>query len=463
MATALNTLKQAKADNEAAQAKLRVEGRKLLTIASAQRTDQQNARLDAIDSELNTLAAELVTITGDLAKEERVSEAARNGGRAGDQLHSAPGASLDDDGDDSARPAAGPKWEQLFPGQARAFDDWDRAHQGNPRAAAREFFSVVGGGLHDPRLRADSMTTTSGGAGGYAVPSGILAGWWNDALEGAIVTPRATLWPMLSDERRVPAWDIRNRASNVGGLAIQWTKETGSIDYQVGKLRRITLKARKGAILVEASNELLADGLTMSAQIDNGLKLSLGYGLDQSFLFGSGSNQPLGVLHANAGATIVVSKDGGQTVATITYSNLTNMFSRLAPGSLESSVWVAHPSTIPQLSTLTVAVGAGGSVIPVMTSGSGQFTILTRPVVFSEKMNPLGSRGDIVLADFSQYLIGLRKEAAIDRSAHVGFTRDVETFRLTLRIDGQPAVDTPFQPPNNAPTLSPFVTLEARS
>lgn len=440
MATPLNTLKQAKCDNDLAVAKLKDEGRKILALDAGTRTPVQTARLDAIDREINALVAESVTIARDLAEAQRQANADLQ--------------SVADADHNTQRPAAGAKWEQMFPADARSLEGWE---------SPSEYFKVVGKGLHDPRLQASSMTTTSGSGGGFAVPSGILGPWWNDALENQIIVPRATIWPMATEERKVPAWDIRNRASNIGGLSIQWTPETGTIDYQVGKIRLVQLRAKKGAMLLEGSNELLDDGLDMAGQINKGLVLALNYGLDGSFFFGAGGNQPLGILNAACGATIVCSKEGGQTASTITYNNLTGMFSRLSPGSLSGSVWIAHPSTIPQLSTLTVAVGSGGSVIPVMTSGSGQFTILTRPVIFSEKLNPLGQKGDIVLADFSQYFVGLRKDAAIDRSSHVGFTRDTETFRLTLRIDGQPAVDTPFQPPNSAPTLSPFVTLEARS
>jgi HK97 family phage major capsid protein len=136
------------------------------------------------------------------------------------------------------------------------------------------------------------------------------------------------------------------------------------------------------------------------------------------------------------------------------------MFARLAASSVSKSVWIAHPSTIPQLGALSLAVGTGGSAIPVMSQTDGSFTILSRPVVFSEKMKALGTKADVALCDFSYYAIGLLQEAALERSGHVGFARDVETFRMITRIDGQPTLSGPITPVNGSDTLSPFVVLD---
>jgi len=47
---------------------------------------------------------------------------------------------------------------------------------------------------------------------------------------------------------------------------------------------------------------------------------------------------------------------------------------------------------------------------------SGKFTLLGKEVLFTEKCPALGAKGDLILADLSQYAIGMRKEIALDRS-----------------------------------------------
>src|SRR5947207_6394800 len=109
----------------------------------------------------------------------------------------------------------------------------------------------------------------------------------------------------------------------------------------------------------------------------------------------------------------------------------------MAPQCVKNSVWVANVNTIPQLATLSIAIGLGGDLVPVMSSVDGTFTILTRPVVFTEKVPTVGTAGDIGLYDFSQYAVGLRKDMTLDKSMYPGFTRDTSHYRGLLRGDGQ--------------------------
>ncbi len=98
-----------------------------------------------------------------------------------------------------------------------------------------------------------------------------------------------------------------------------------------------------------------------------------------------------------------------------------------------------------------------------MTETDGQFKILTRPVIFTEKTETLGSAGDIMLCDFSQYVVGLRQGLRFDQSIHPGFTTDEIYARLIERHDGQPLWDKALTLEDGSTTVSPFVKLAARS
>jgi HK97 family phage major capsid protein len=87
----------------------------------------------------------------------------------------------------------------------------------------------------------------------------------------------------------------------------------------------------------------------------------------------------------------------------------------------------------------------------------------SRPVKFTEKVPALGSRGDIGLYDFSQYVVGIRLGMSLERSGHAGFASDTTYYRGLLRVDGQPTWRQPLTPRNGSTTLSPFVTLAART
>ena len=131
-------------------------------------------------------------------------------------------------------------------------------------------------------------------------------------------------------------------------------------------------------------------------------------------------------------------------------------------GSFKNSVWVAHQSCIPQLLSLTLGIGTAGAMIPVMNETDGVFRMLTRPVLFTEKTEKLGERGDLRLVDFSQYVVGLRSDMRFDLSIHAQFSTDELMARLIERHDGQPLWSEPLVLADGSTQVSPFVVLAER-
>ena len=73
------------------------------------------------------------------------------------------------------------------------------------------------------------------------------------------------------------------------------------------------------------------------------------------------------------------------------------------------------------------------------------------------------TKGDVILADWSRYLLvskgGIRRAASI----HVYFDTDEVAFRWTWRINGEPADLAPATQYKGSTTTSPFVLLDTRS
>ncbi len=327
-----------------------------------------------------------------------------------------------------------------------------------------EFLDVLHSGRYSEKLVRASMNESVNSEGGFSVPEEFAAQWLDDSLESEIVRPRAQIWNMNAPTRKVPGWDGNDRSGGKthGGLEMQWLAEKATGTRQSAKMRMIELKAKKGAIFSQISNELAADGQGFESQFTGALVKSIGFGLDEKFLFGTGAGVPAGALSSANPALVSVAKESGQTAATITYTNLVSMFSRIAPMCLGNVVWLANATAIPQLLTLTIAVGTGGSHFPVMKETNGQFSIFGKPVIFTEHAKSLGTEGDIALVDFSQYTIGLRKEISIDKSTAPGWTEDLTDYRVIIRIDGQSTWSAPITP-KNGDSLSWAVTLAERS
>lgn len=237
---------------------------------------------------------------------------------------------------------------------------------------------------------------------------------------------------------------------------------------QKAKLRSLLLKAKKLALYTMASNELIADGMKFEQLLGEMMVKAIAWELDYAFLNGNGVGQPTGVL--SDPALISVAKESGQAADTISWNNLKAMFNRLHPASVNNAVWVANANTRVQLLSLVQYVenqagteNVGGTWIPAMRDdGKGGFTILGIPVIFTEKLPTLGDAGDILLADFSKYIVGLRREMSLAKSGHVGFQTDETGYRGILRADGQGAWSKPVTP-KTGETLSWCVTLAERA
>jgi len=358
------------------------------------------------------------------------------------------------DGARSKRNGKAKSFRAMFPEVPLSLEGW---------ATSEEFYSAIASGQHNPALVPMAVHTSDvPSAGGFSVPTEVVADLLDASLEGEIVRPRADVTPMTSEKKRVWGFDASTASGSTlfGGFTGQWTEEAGTITLETAKTRKIELVAKKLGLLTEASNELLGSGVSFRDQLENAIIRALGWFLDDAFLNGTGAGQPLGVL--NDLALIAVPKEGGQAADTIRYENVVKMFARLHPALVEDAVFVVNPTTIPQLLTMSLVIGTGGSHIPVMTETGNGFRMLGRDVLLTEKLPTLGDQGDIILAAFSQYAVGLRAEMSLDRSQHVGFARDVETFRGILRGDGQGKWSGAYTPKTGS-TLSWAVTLAERA
>ena len=321
-----------------------------------------------------------------------------------------------------------------------------------------EFYSAMVSGQRDSRMKFSQLEGIDS-QGGFAVPPEYAAGIMDSALERELIRPGASIYPMRAKELKVTAWDAETHtgSSLYGGISAHWESEGSSLSTDEAKLRQIGLLAKKLAFLGKASTELLEDSATFASDFQAALTKSASFFLDQAFLQGSGAGRPLGIL--NSPCLITVSAEAGQTAGTVVHENFVKMWARCLPESRSRSVWIIHNDLIPDVLSLSFAVGTGGVPSPVYDRSSG--TILSRPVLFTEKLPAAGSLGDVLLVDRSAYGIGMRTEIQLVISPHVHFQTDEIAFRLRVRIDGQPLLDQVVTPVSGN-TLSPFVTLAAR-
>lgn len=303
-------------------------------------------------------------------------------------------------------------------------------------------------------------------SGGFLVPEAFRAELLSLSLEKSVVRPRARIVPMETSRVIYPFLDDTSHATNVfGGVQGYWTPESGQMTDVAASFGRLALEAWKLTAFANVPNELIADSaISFEAFIRSTFPQALAYFADVAFLSGNGAGQPLGILTDGNAARVSVAKETGQAADTILWQNIVKMYSRMLPQSLSSAVWVVSPDVFPELATMALSVGTGGSAIWLQNGvGGPPMTILGRPVIVSEKVENLGDKGDINFIDFSYYLVGDRQAMTVASSEHFRFQNGETSFKFVERLDGRPWLQSALTPRNGGPTLSPFVTLDARA
>jgi HK97 family phage major capsid protein len=303
--------------------------------------------------------------------------------------------------------------------------------------------------------------------GGFLLPETLRSELLRVSLETAIVRSRARVIPMETMRVPFPAIDSTSNASSVfGGIVGYWTEEGAALSASSASFGRIVLDSKKLTAYTELPNELISDSpISMQAYVDELFPEALAWYEDLAFLKGTGVGEPLGALSTSNPSVISVAAETGQAAGTIYWENIVKMFSRMLPSSLGRAVWIASIDAFPELATMALSVGTGGSAIWLNNGVEGPpMTILGRPVIFTEKAtNTIGGAGDISFVDFGFYLLGDRQVMSAMSSPHYKFGNDQTAYRIIERVDGQPWLQSAITPQNGGSTLSPFVQLAARA
>jgi HK97 family phage major capsid protein len=158
-----------------------------------------------------------------------------------------------------------------------------------------------------------------------------------------------------------------------------------------------------------------------------------------------------------------VTAETGQPAATVNAQNISKMWARMWARSRMNSVWFYNQDIDPQFDELALPVGTGALEPRVVTyNEAGVLRIKGRPAIPTEYNATLGTVGDLVLCDLSQYLMIDKGGVQQDTSIHVRFTTAEQAFRAMYRCDGKPLWETTLTPANGSNTLSPFVALATR-
>ncbi len=318
-----------------------------------------------------------------------------------------------------------------------------------------QFCRCVASGRFDPRLESRTMVEGVGSLGGFTVPSVMASEIWSPVLEDSVVLSRAKLYVIDKGSGiSIPILENYDHSAGPYGVVPSWVAEEAASTSQDMTFNSLELFTYKLMLYCTVSNMLLADGLGFQAQLGDAMKKGLAFTLDEVFLSGNGVGKPLGVL--NDPAMITVSRSAA---GSISYTDIISAFSRLHPSCVKGAVWVIHPTVIPELCGLVDAGNHNLWVPNVADKAPGR--LLGLDVVLSEKLPELGSNGDILLCNFSNYAVALRREITLEKSNAPNWSRDLTDYRVGTRVGAHGLWSSPITPASGTTTLSWVVSLTA--
>jgi HK97 family phage major capsid protein len=313
-----------------------------------------------------------------------------------------------------------------------------------------------------------------GADGGFLIPPSFSANIWTKVNGIDSLLSRCT--PLTTDGNSITIpkdettpWDTTK------GVQVYWEGEgvapaASKPTFEMGQLRLSKLTA-----LVPVSEEMMQDASGLESWLNAKAPQKMTSKINTAIVSGSGAGQPLGIIpgYGAVGASVVqVAKETSQPAGTLWFANVNKMWGRMYAPWRGNAIWLVNQDVEPQLEGMAFV---GNGITPTAASSTPVYLppggivdapygrLKGRPVLPIEACSAVGSLGDIILCDLSQYW-ALTKAGGIqsDTSIHLFFDQALTAFRFIFRVNGQPAWSSTIERQNGSNTLSWAVALQAR-
>lgn len=311
----------------------------------------------------------------------------------------------------------------------------------------------------DERLRfladaSDSMNTQEGTFGGFQIPTAMLGGRLEIDHEGDPTAGRCREVPMEARTVGIRARvDKDHTTSVVGGLVVERRAEMEKAKNSRQKTEVVSFTASSLDGLTYASDELLEDSPSTVAALLADFPAAFADKEFQEKLYGNGKGQFEGIMNTPSMITVSASGSNGD----VNEVELAQMMSQCYK--LSGAMWLANHDFLPKLITL------GGDNKNIWQADARQGfsgTLYGLPLVLTEYLPSVGQTGDLVLANWSEYIIGNYGGTKSNQSIHVRFETSESTYKFTKANAARPWWRAQLKPKNGS-NRSPFVKLGARA
>ncbi len=320
--------------------------------------------------------------------------------------------------------------------------------------------------IDDEGVVTKDLSTGVGADGGFLVPTQQNTQLMAAAAQTAVIRPRATIIPMARRQLTMPVLDQTGTDSAphfFGGIQTYWQEEASSITQSDPQFRNINLVAHALVGYTRVSEELMADsaiGLDAFLRSNMGFAGAMTWTEEEAFINGTGAGQPRGIISAG-----VTSSFNREIQTIVSYEDLLEM-EALLYSPTNSAIWLISQSQKANIMKMTGPSGNAEYVYRPSAIIGEPATLLGRPIFFMLDHLPLASTtsaGDVLLCDWNFYLIADRMQTTIDSTDQERWRFNQISWKVTARLDGQPWLSAALTSNDGTTTVSPFVSLAAKT
>jgi len=329
-------------------------------------------------------------------------------------------------------------------------DIW-MAHKGSMSEALRSYEQSMADNLR-------AMNISDGTSLGFLIPDTFEAGTLALTGPGGWIRQRARVipageYPDAKFKKRV----LKQGAGGVyNGIMVNYTGE-GVAPTDESKLEyylfALDPSDKKIALFYITSEESLQNPTSVTADMELSFRGALAELEDDLFINGDGVGKPKGVL--NSDGIKLIARD---TSSDFKFADVLQMSKYMYPRAVNRNwevtldLYEKVGGMVDASNRLIMIAGDATKGIPDLLHG--------RPIHWSEVLPAAGSKGDVILADWSFYYI---KDGSGPFFATDPYTRFLEgeiRVKMTVKMDGDTWIKEPLTLKNGM-EVSPFVVLEA--
>jgi len=221
-----------------------------------------------------------------------------------------------------------------------------------------------------------------------------------------------------------------------------WTEMVGKINELECLFTDVEVDGYKVGGFIPLDNSYIEDSMiNLASHVEECLKESIAIALDKAILYGTGTKMPMGIIPAiNADAALKTTNIVTLTIANTKFDKIIESMKNIKRGRRGRGPITVVMNESTWLGTI-VPMSLGSNAAGAFVTVSGQaFPGVGYKVVFSEEV----PENNILVGDFTKYLLAERSDIKGASSTEFLFTDDKTVFKATARYDGKPVRKSAF-------------------